>query len=244
MDDRVTRFYDDMYAEGRTGKPPGGLFGTLFLRLRRFELHRIPAALSLLEPGNRLLDLGCGDGTLLALARRSRFREVHGVDVAPAVILRARATCQRILGSLDGVDVQQQDLNQSLPFPDKTVDAVTAIAVVEHIFDPYFTVAEVHRVLTDGGQFIVEVPNLAWLPRRLDVLLGRLPVTGEEEGWDGGHLHYFTFSTTRELLMSSGFDIEYIGSTGIFPRVRNLWPSLLGGNILIKARKRSDRTQD
>jgi methionine biosynthesis protein MetW len=244
MDDRVTRFYDDMYADGRVGRAPSGLLGALFLRLRRFELHRIPAALSLLEPGNRLLDIGCGDGTLLALARASRSGEVYGIDVAPAVILRATATCQRILGTLDGVDVRQQDLNQTLSFPDGSVDAVTAIAVVEHIFDPYFTVAEVHRVLRDAGQFIVEVPNLAWLPRRLDVLLGRLPVTGEEEGWDGGHLHYFTFRTMRKLLISGGFDIEYIGSTGIFPRVRNLWPSLLGGNILIKARKRSDAAQD
>lgn len=233
-----------MYAEGRSGKPPGGLLGRLFLLLRQFELHRVPAAFALLDPADRLLDIGCGDGTLLALARGSKFREVYGLDVAEAVVSRAQATCEQRLGSLDGVHVKQQDLNQSLAVPDGFADAVAALAVVEHIFDPYFTIAEVHRVLRDGGQFIMEVPNLVWLPRRLDVFLGRLPVTGDEEGWDGGHLHYFTFNAVRELLTTAGFDIEYIGSTGIFPRLRNIRPSLLGGNILVKAKKRSNVHQD
>jgi SAM-dependent methyltransferase len=244
MDDRVTRFYEDMYAEGRPGMVPTGWLGRLFLHLRRFELHRVPATFALLDPGERLLDMGCGDGTLLALARASKFREVYGIDVATAVVARARDTCALRLGSLDGVHIERQDLNERLSLPDGGVDAVTAIAVIEHIFDPYFAIAEIHRVLSDDGQLIMEVPNLAWLPRRLDVLLGRLPVTGEEEGWDGGHLHYFTFDAMRTLLESSGFRVVYIGSTGIFPRLRNLRPTLFGGNILVKARKRSNVAKD
>ena len=145
----------------------------------------------------------------------------------------------RVAGSLDGVEIRQVDLNAALPFDDNFFDAVTAIAVIEHIFDPYFSTAEVQRVLRPGGQFIMEVPNLAWLPRRLDVLRGRLPVTGDEEGWDGGHLHYFTFDAVKQLLNQQGFAVESIASTGIFPRVRNVWPTMLGGNILVSARKLS-----
>jgi SAM-dependent methyltransferase len=240
MDDSVTHFYEQMYAEGRPGKLPGGLLGRAFLRLRRFELHRIPAAFELLQPGDALLGLGCGDGSLLALARASKFRHVYGLDVAQAVVQRAQSTCESRLGSLDGVSIQQADLNQKLPFEDGRFDAVTAIAVIEHIFDPYLSIKETRRVLRAGGQFIMEVPNLAWLPRRLDVLFGRLPITGDEEGWDGGHLHYFTFGAVRDLLSAYGFRVEYIGSTGIFPRVRNTWPTLLGGNILVSARRLGD----
>ena len=218
-----------MYAEGRAGKPPSGLLGQAFLRLRRFELHRIPAAFDLLEPGQRMLDLGCGDGTLVALARASKFREVHGLDVAQPVIQRAQNTCETMLGSLEGVTIQQADLNQTLPYGNEEFDAVTAVAVIEHIFDPYFTITEIHRVLRRGGQLIMEVPNLAWLPRRLDVLFGRVPITGDEEGWDGGHLHYFTFQAVRDLLSSHGLRVDSMGSTGIFPSVRNVWPTLLGG---------------
>jgi methionine biosynthesis protein MetW len=237
MDDSVTRFYEEMYAEGRAGKAPSGLLGQAFLRLRRFELHRIPAAFELLQPGQRLLDLGCGDGSLVALARASKFREVHGLDVAQAVIRRAQNTCESRLGSLDGVTIQQADLNNALPFGNETFDAVTAIAVIEHIFDPYFAVNEIRRVLRAGGQLIMEVPNLAWLPRRLDVLFGRLPITGDEEGWDGGHLHYFTFRAVHELLSTHGFRVDHMASTGIFPTVRNVWPTMLGGNILVSARR-------
>jgi SAM-dependent methyltransferase len=231
-----------MYAEGRPSKPPGGLLGRVFTRLRRFELHRIPATFELLGAGRRLLDLGCGDGSLLALARANKFDEVYGLDVAQSVVERAQNTCERVLPSLDGVFVQLSDLNESLPFDDGFFDCVTAIAVIEHIFDPYFSLKEVHRVLQPDGQFIMEVPNLAWLPRRLDVLFGRLPVTGDEEGWDGGHLHYLTFRAVRELLLAEGFSIQYIGSTGIFPRIRNMWPTVLGGNVFLSARKRIDAT--
>jgi methionine biosynthesis protein MetW len=241
MGSGVSRFYEEMYAEGREGKEPGGLLGQMFLRLRRFELHRVAATYQLLEPGGRLLDLGCGDGTLLAHARRTKFNAVYGLDVAQAVTRRAQETCERILGTANGATIQQADLNEALPFEDGFFDTVTAIAVIEHIFDPYVTMAEVHRVLRPGGQFVMEVPNLVWLPRRLDVLFGRLPITGDEEGWDGGHLHYFTFQAVRDLLVQQGFVVQYMGSTGILPRLRNVWPTMLGGNILVNARKLNRR---
>jgi SAM-dependent methyltransferase len=174
---------------------------------------------------------------LLALARASKFREVHGLDIAQPVVARAGRTCERMLGSLNGVILHQADLNEELPYGDACFDAVSAVAVLEHIFDPYFSVGEIRRVLRIGGQLVLEVPNLAWLPRRVDVVLGHLPITGDEEGWDGGHLHYFTFATVRRLLEQYRFSIEYMGSTGIFPRLRNLWPTLLGGNVFVVARK-------
>jgi len=231
-------FYERMYAEGRLARQPGGALGWLFLRLRRFELHRTPASFALLERGTRLLDVGCGDGGLLALAAKN-YDYLHGVDIARVVVERARATCIGQVGEAHRFAFQVADLDARLPYGDGYFDAVTAIAVLEHIFDPYFTIDEFARVLRPGGVLVLEVPNLVWLPRRLDVLLGRLPITGDEDGWDGGHLHYFTFDATRRLLDEHGFAVEFMGSTGIFPRLRNLWPTMLGGNIIVKARRRT-----
>ena len=91
-----------------------------------------------------------------------------GLTWRQVVVARARATCARVLGTTDRVSVQVADLNGRLPFEPERFDAVTALSVIEHIFDPYFTLAEIARILEPGGQFILEVPNLAWLPRRLD----------------------------------------------------------------------------
>jgi hypothetical protein len=70
--------------------------------------------------------------------------------------------------------------------------------------------------------------------------LHRVPAAFDALEWVGGHLHYFTFSAVRGLLADGGFAVRSIGSTGIFPRVRNLWPTMLGGNIFVDARKLAD----
>ena len=238
MTNGARKFYEELYAEGRKGQGPSGILGWLFLRLRKFELHRVDASLSFLEKGERLLDLGCGDGMLLALAKKNgKYNKLYGVDIAFNVVQRAKKTLKKKLGSDEKFTLIATDLDKPLPFKSKYFDAVVCLAVLEHIFDPYFTVKEIGRVLKQGGILILEVPNLVWLPRRLSVLIGNLPKTGDEEGWDSAHLHYFTFKATKKLLKNCGFRIEYEGSTGIFPCFRNLWPSFLGGDILIKARK-------
>lgn len=233
------RFYETLYRDSREDVKPSGFLGWFFQMLRDFELHRIPATLNLLERGKRLLDIGCGNGNLLIVAKRGgKYERVWGVDIANIVLKRAKRNVLKEMNKLRGFIFERVDVDNGLPYKDGFFDAVTCIAVLEHIFDPCFAVQEMHRVLKKGGVLILEVPNLAWLPRRFSILFGQLPKTGNEEGWDSAHLHYFTFMATEKLLKDYGFKIEYKGSTGIFSKIRNIWPSLLGGNIIIKARKK------
>lgn len=237
MSDKVRKYYDKRYAEGRSGKIPGGILGWMFLRLRKFEVSRISATYELLDKGKRILDLGVGGGKLLGLCKKRRkYEEFYGLDISSVVVKRAKRTVKELSGNLSSVFIKRADINDSLPYKAKWFDTVTCIATLEHIFDPYYVISEIKRVLKPGGALILEVPNLTWLPRRFSVVLGKLPVTADEEGWDGGHLHYFTFEETEKLLREYGFEIEYEGSSGIFASIRNLWPSMLGGNIIIKAR--------
>ena len=239
MSDKVRKYYDKRYDEGRIGKIPGGILGWMFLKLRKFEISRISAAFDLLDEGKRILDLGVGGGELLALCKKNgKYEELYGLDIAAVVVERAKRTVKELTGDLEKVFIKRADINDTLPFRAKMFDAVTCIAVLEHIFDPYFVIAEIKRVLKPGGVLILEVPNLVWLPRRLAVILGKLPVTADEEGWDGGHLHYFTFEETEKLLEEYNLKIEYKGSSGVFASIRNLWPLMLGGNIIIKARNK------
>jgi len=209
--------------------------------LRKYDLHREDLAISLLDGGERMLDVGCGNGSLVFKAK-GKFREIFGVDISPSRIEEAKSNAMKQFGSLDGMSFSSCNINEKIDFSDNMFDVATSIAVIEHVFDPYFVVSEIHRVLKRGGIFIAEVPNIAYLRQRIHLLFGKLPVTSsphnwKEIGWDGGHLHYFTKKSFCRLLEECGFKILKVSGSGLLASFRNFYPSLLTGDICVKARK-------
>jgi SAM-dependent methyltransferase len=100
------------------------------------------------HPGDRVLDVGCGVGQVVAELRR-RGAEAYGVDVAQANIDRARDLtpgCQWYDGG-------------RLPFPDGHFERVGALNVLEHVEDPEGFLAEMVRVTRPGGHVVVSSPN-------------------------------------------------------------------------------------
>jgi ubiquinone/menaquinone biosynthesis C-methylase UbiE len=194
-----------------------------------------------LEGGDKLLDFGCGSGSLV-LKAKAQFKEVHGVDISPSRIKAAEALAAEQIGDHGGVYFYTENVNSKVAFPDSMFDAVTSVAVIEHIFDPYFAVGQIYRVLKPGGVFIIDVPNIAYLKYRIQLLCGSLPVTSspdnwKEIGWDGGHLHYFTQKMLCKLLQECGFKIARVTGCGLFGSLRNFYPALLTGDICVKAIK-------
>jgi len=109
--------------------------------------------------GERLLDVGCGDGTYTR-----RFAEgwehVTAVDVEPARLIDFRT---EIAGTeLDRIVVRQMPAEQ-LDLPNDAFDTVTTIEVLEHVQDLDLTISEIHRVLQPGGRFLITSPN-RWFP--------------------------------------------------------------------------------
>jgi 2-polyprenyl-3-methyl-5-hydroxy-6-metoxy-1,4-benzoquinol methylase len=214
---------------------------------KKFDLHREDIALSFLDDGERLLDVGCGSGSL-AFKVAGKFNEIYGVDISPTRIEEAEKNAAEKFGNTNNFHFSVSNINDKMNFPDCMFDVVTSIATIEHIFDPYFVVGEIYRLLNDNGIFIAEVPNIAYLRHRLSLLLGKLPVTSspynwKEIGWDGGHLHYFTKKTFCVMLAECGFKILKVSASGLFANFRNFYPSLLTGDIIIKAQKISPRKQ-
>lgn len=208
---------------------------------RKFDLHREALALSLLKTGNNLLDVGSGSGSLMFQAR-DNFKEVYGVDISPSRIEGAKKSAVKKFGETNNLTFSVCNINKRIDFTDGMFDAITCIAVIEHVFDPYFIIAEIYRVLKQGGVFVVEVPNIAYLRHRLHLLFGKLPVTSspynwKDIGWDGGHLHYFTKKTFCGLLEECGFKILKVSGSGLFAKFRNFYPALLTGDICVKAKK-------
>ena len=208
----------------------------LFRLLRRFEVRRVDVAVRLLPPGEALLDIGCGDGEL---ARRvaNRYTRVVATDVAPAAVAGAEHALEGFTFR-DRIRFLVLDANQKLPFGDGEFDALVALSTLQYVFDPEAFLVEAFRVIRPGGHLLIEVPNMAFLPQRVRLFLGRpLRTSYWRHGIDGGNLHYFTVTLLRRLLRSARFEIETITGSGIFSAVRTWWVALLCGNILALGRR-------
>ena len=202
--------------------------------LSRFDTHRIEACLALLPPCDRLLDIGCGTGAFLQAAQ-DRFKHGWGLDQVAAGLKRARQ--DRELAGLSVAFVA--GAAEALPYAAEVMDVTVLISVLAFVYDPYRVLAEAHRVLRPGGVLILETNNLVYLPRRLALLFGRLPRTSVSAvGWDGGTLHYFTRPALDALLRETGFEPVAWSGSGVFARWRAWWPSMLCGDLIVKAVKR------
>lgn len=118
-----------------------------------------------LKPHMRILDIGCGPGTITAdLAELVPDGHVTGVDRAPGILDQARATAaERGLGN---VEFAVADVH-ALDFPDDTFCVVHAHQVLQHVGDPVRALREMHRVTKPGGYIAVRDGDylaMAWYP--------------------------------------------------------------------------------
>ncbi len=128
-----------------------------------FVLQTIAA---LVPPSARVLDLGCGDGELLAHLQASKNCTGYGIEIDDHAV---QACVQR------GVNVIQLNLEEGLNlFADSSFDVVLQIDTLQHLRNAEVMLRETVRV---GKTGIVAFPNFAHWPNRLSVLQGRMPVT-------------------------------------------------------------------
>ena len=121
---------------------------TQILHRRNAETHAAHL-LPYLKSGSRVLDLGCGPGSIsVGLARAIEPGELHGIDMEESQIMIARASAAA--GGHDNTTFHVGDAT-ALPFEDDSFDAVHTHAVLMHIPDTEGTLNEVKRVLKSGG---------------------------------------------------------------------------------------------
>jgi len=181
-----------------------------------FVPERIPLFQAAIGHGRRVLDLGCRSG---ALSRHFLDgNEVVGLDVDRVALAKAAEL---------GIEPVVANVEEPLPFPDGSFDAVVAGELLEHLRFPDAVVAEVRRVLRPGGVIVGSVPNAFRLQSRLRFLRGRPPED------DPTHLHMFSPGALRELL--AGFESVQLAFVG--GRYRRLHPRLLARDLVFSGRR-------
>jgi 2-polyprenyl-3-methyl-5-hydroxy-6-metoxy-1,4-benzoquinol methylase len=157
------------------------------------------------QPGETVLDLGCGDGWMTAELAALGARPT-GVEIARPAVERAQRRHPELTFSLAAV-------GGPLPMKDNAFDVVWSSEVIEHVADTARWLSEARRVLRPKGRLLLTTPNHSRL---------RLLVAGIEPYSEplGDHLHLYSARSLREVLREFGFGDIVITAGGGPPLAR------------------------
>ncbi len=192
--------------------------------------HRIIA--DWIRPGSHVLDLGCGDGSLLAYLRHNRDVSGYGIEIAQPNIVSAIA---------NGINVVQADLDAGLTeIESDSFDFVIMSQALQAMHYPDVMLEEMMRV---GHEGIITFPNFGHWRCRLQLLAGHMPVTPSlpDTWYNTQNIHLCTLRDFEDLCREKGLhilertvvDMEHRQSLSM-----RLLPNLMGEVALYRFRRR------
>lgn len=172
------------------------------------------AVAAMVPSGSRVLDLGCGDGTLLGLLEQRRQTIGIGVDIDVRAVVQALDS---------GRDVLLEDVNNGLAIvPDNVYDLAVLSETLQVVRQPRTVLREILRVAHEA---VVVFPNFGHLPVRLQLLFtGRMP-KGEQlpfEWYNTPNIHLFTLRDFMALCAEDGIDVKQVRYLA-----NNIWDRIL-----------------
>ena len=169
-----------------------------------YSSHSVILRLAGQGRGRRLLDVGAAHGYLAGELRSQGFR-VTGLEADSVLGEEAAKHCDEFL---------LLDLDGPLPRFTQPFDLMIFGDVLEHLKDPKAVLCEFARHLSDNGEVIISLPNVANIYVRLSLLFGRFDY--QDRGLlDKTHLHFFTRKSFRQLMREAGLELETLTATPI-----------------------------
>ncbi|BBP02682.1 methionine biosynthesis protein MetW [Sulfuriferula plumbiphila] len=164
--------------------------------MMRHDFHTIA---NWVKPGSKVLDLGCGDGSLLKFLQDTRQARGYGVELTDANILA---------GVKNGINIIQNDLESGLSvFESGSFDHVILSQTLQAM---RHTEAILREMLRVGREGIVTFPNFGYWKNRLQVLRGNMPVSDDipYQWYDTPNVHLCTMHDFEALCIKLGFHIR------------------------------------
>ena len=159
--------------------------------MQTIQLNRLKT-----KPGQRLLDLGCGEGRHAIAACLNHDLDIFYLDINPADLAKAR---NNFTDFFDGANVSALPICGSglkLPFENHSFDHVVCSEVLEHVHELDTFIAEIERVLKPGASLAVSVPR--YWPEKFCWWL-----SDAYHQVEGGHIRIFTEATLKKLFKQS-----------------------------------------
>jgi len=182
--------------------------------LSPWRLRRAQVFAALLAPGDRVLDLGVGDGALLEYIIREKGIIGYGLDVSPKAVEFCRSR---------GLNVDLADINTPVSsYVQEPFDYIIMSEIIEHIPDPEKLLLDLQPLTRKG--LIVSIPNTGFHQHRLRLLMGHFPLQ-----WvvtPGEHLRYWTRADFHWWAKQLGFRIAHEAAYEGTPVLKDVMPGL------------------
>ena len=186
-----------------------------------------------IEPDTRVLDLGCGEGTLLHELQTQKNVNGYGVEISPTLI---NACIQKDL------NVIHQDVEDGLGnFAESSFDMVVMTQAIQVMKEPHTVLEQMLRI---GDECIVTFPNFGhWKSRWYLMTKGKMPVSDllPFEWFDTPNIHFCTFKDFEVLCQSMNIDVlhrEVVAEPGLAQWLKDWLPNVFGVTALYHLKKR------